>query len=73
MAEKFTIDRFEGGYAICETEEMDFVNIEKALIPGEAKEGSVIASDDEGRFVIIADGEEQRRNAIREKMNKLWK
>ena len=39
---KYIIDRFEGDYAIVELSDKTIVNIPKAAIPPEAKEGSVI-------------------------------
>jgi len=39
---KYIIDRFEGDYAIVELSDKTFVNIPKAAIPPEAKEGAVI-------------------------------
>jgi len=39
---KYIIDRFEGDFAIVELSDKTFVNIPKAAIPSEAKEGSVI-------------------------------
>jgi Protein of unknown function (DUF3006). len=36
------IDRFEGDYAVVELEDMRFVNMNKELLPPEAKEGDVI-------------------------------
>jgi len=39
---KYIVDRFEGDFAIVELSDETFVNIPKAAIPPEAKEGSVI-------------------------------
>ena len=39
---KYIIYRFEGDFAIVELSDKTFVNIPKAAIPSEAKEGSVI-------------------------------
>ena len=39
---KYIIDRFEGNFAIVELSDKTFVNIPKAAIPPEAKEGAVI-------------------------------
>lgn len=62
---KVIIDRFEGEYAIVETEEKIMVNLPKILIPG-SKEGDVIS--------IIIDEEEtkKRREHIEKIMNDLW-
>jgi hypothetical protein len=40
---KVTIDRFEGGFAVVETEDGKFVNLPSTLVPAGAKEGSVLS------------------------------
>ena len=39
----FTIDRFEGVFAVVETEKGDFFDIPKAFLPEGAKEGDVFS------------------------------
>ena len=39
---KYIIDRFEGEFAVVELSDKTFVNIPKAAIPSEAKDGTVI-------------------------------
>lgn len=36
------IDRFEGIYAVCETDDRKWINIEQRQIPSGAKEGDVL-------------------------------
>jgi hypothetical protein len=62
---KVIIDRFEGDYAVVETEDKIMVNLPKLLIPG-AKEGDVIS--------ISIDEEEtkQRKDNISKLMDDLW-
>lgn len=62
---KVIIDRFEGDYAVVETEDKIMVNLPKSLIPG-AKEGDVIS--------ISIDEEEtkQRKDNISKLMDDLW-
>ncbi len=38
----FIIDRFEGSFAVCETENGDFINIPAVVLPDNSKEGDVI-------------------------------
>lgn len=39
----FSIDRFEGNFAVCENKETnEMVNIEKSLLPENCKEGDII-------------------------------
>ena len=71
MIIKLIIDRFEGKYAILESQEKNpmFFNFPRHLLPQEAKEGSVL------RFNIDIDEKEttRRRNKILEKLNRLKK
>lgn len=38
-----TIDRFEGDFAVCELEDMNFANLPKAFLPAGAKEGAKLS------------------------------
>ena len=71
MIIKLIIDRFEGKYAILESQEKNpmFFNFPRHLLPQEVKEGSVL------RFNIDIDNKEttRRRNKIVKKLNKLKK
>lgn len=65
MILKVIIDRFEGDYAIVETDDKVMINLPKSLIPG-AREGDVIS--------IIIDEEEtqKRKDNIQKIMDDLW-
>ena len=71
MIIKLIIDRFEGKYAILESQDRNpmIFNFPRHLLPQEAKEGSVL------RFNIDIDEKEttRRRNKIVEKLNRLKK
>jgi len=71
MIIKLVIDRFEGKYAILESQEKLplIFNFPRYLLPPEAKEGSVL------RFNIDINNQEtkKRRNKIIEKLNRLKK
>lgn len=55
----YTIDRFEGEFAVVELEDKHFINVPREAIPKETKEGDVIS-------VTIDKGEtEKRRKEIR--------
>lgn len=41
------IDRFEEGFAVCEKEDGTMININRILIPKEAKEGDVLIIDED--------------------------
>jgi hypothetical protein len=63
---KYTIDRFEGDYAVVELENQEFVDIPRLAIPNEAKEGDVI--------IVQIDKEttSQRKRQIQKLMDDVW-
>lgn len=63
---KFTIDRFEGEFAIVELEDMTMVEIPIAVLPIEAREGDII------NISIDEDETEKRRKRIQDKFNSLF-
>ncbi len=66
ILKKLIIDRFEGEYAVCETQSLEFVNIPKKALPENAKEGDVLT-------VAIDGGEtESRKKKIDGLMNSLF-
>lgn len=68
---KIVIDRFEGNYAVCETEEKKFIDIPKADIPEGAKEGDILMKTDKG-YSIEKNETEEKRKAIKNRMNSLF-
>lgn len=40
---KFSIDRFEGEFAVIELENQKIISIPKAILPKESKEGDILA------------------------------
>lgn len=67
----YTIDRFEGAFAICEDEAGVMQEIERALLPPDAAEGDLLRNED-GKFVIDAQATARRRAQIRKKLESLW-
>lgn len=64
---KVTVDRFEGGFAVVETEEGQTFDMPAALLPDKAVEGSVIS-------ITLDEAEtEKRLKEIKEKMNSMIK
>lgn len=63
---RFTIDRFEGELAIVELENREIIEIPKAILPMEAKEGDII--------IISVDEKEtqDRKKRIQEKFESLF-
>ena len=68
---KYTIDRFEGGFAVCEDENTEFVNIEKKLLPKNFKEGAYFNMDENGQVSALDNSE--RRARIESLMKQIWK
>ena len=67
------IDRFEGDYAVIETDS-DNINILRSELPKGAKEGDCILKSEDGlRYIIDKEGTAARRKRIEEKMNRLFK
>lgn len=66
----YIIDRFEAGCAVCEHGE-DYVLIDKASIPNNAREGDVLVVDKSGRYIIDEMETGLRRARIRRMMEKL--
>lgn len=69
---KIVIDRFEGAFAVCEnlaTGEM--MNIDKGMIPKEAKEGTVLNLEN-GMASVDGDTTKERMEKIKRRMDKLW-
>lgn len=63
---KYSIDRFEGDYAVVELSDGLFVNIPISAIPIEAKEGDTI------KVTIDKNVTKERRISIEKKMSKLF-
>lgn len=64
---KVIIDRFEGDFAVIETEEKKLVNMPKRLLPKDAVEGSVISIE------IDKTETDKRRERVSELMDQVWK
>lgn len=73
MEERYTIDRFEGNFAICENRETgEMISILKKDLPKDCKEGTVLKINEAN--TLEKDEEEQRliEKRIQGKMNQLW-
>ncbi len=66
---RVVIDRFEGDYAVCETENRKMINIHKNDIPFNAQEGDVL------KINIEFDHEEtmRRKEEVEKLSDDLWK
>lgn len=65
------IDRFEGGFAICEDENGEFFGIDIKEVPQSAKEGSVLTINQEGQLTLNEEETKKRTQSIKGKMDKL--
>ena len=63
------IDRFEGNFAVLETDE-GMINVERNLISDNAKEGDVLVQNGKNYLVAAAETE-ARRADVRKKFNRL--
>ena len=68
---KVIIDRFEGVYAVCETENKEYINILKSELPKGIKEGDVVCCIDNEWHVDEAITQE-RKEKIKNKLNSLF-
>lgn len=66
------IDRFEGGFALCEDEDKVF-GIEVSELPKEAKEGDVLDINDEGEITINEEKTKARRELLKKKTGQMFK
>jgi len=69
---EYIIDHFEGGLAVCETEDGKRVTIEKSKLPKNCKAGDVMKLEN-GRFRLDKKETEKRRKEIENLMNGLFK
>lgn len=69
---KMVVDRIEGKIAVCENvEKREMIEVAIELLPKQCKEGSVILYEN-GEYLLDIEGEEERKQRIKEKMKKLW-
>ncbi len=69
---KYSVDRIEEGFAVCEDENGKTVNIETGKLPEGVKEGDLVSIND-GEAVILKDETEERRKKLAEKRRALFK
>ena len=68
--ERYIVDRFEGDFAVLESENGGTVDILKSDLP-DVKEGDVIVFED-GYYKVDREETQRRRELIAEKMRKLF-
>lgn len=70
--ETCVIDRLEGGFAVCVDESRRVLDIPRAGLPSEAREGDHLRREPDGVWTVDAEATRQGREALRERMNRLW-
>lgn len=60
---KYSVDRIEDGFAVCEDENGTFTNFELAILPENIKEGDILLQSENG-FSVLTDETEERRQKI---------
>lgn len=72
LIKRYTIDRFEEKFAVCEDRETgQMININRSELPEDVKEGSIIMLTEEG-YRIDKDMQEETEDRIKQKMDDLW-
>ena len=69
----FSIDRFEGEFAVCENLKTgEMINIKKDLLPENAKEGSIIKYEN-GHYMLDDQSTIEQQEKIKNMVNNLFK
>lgn len=69
--EEYIVDRFEGDYAILETESSTLINVNKNDIMGEVKEGDLLVKKN-NIYYIDKEKNQLRKKQINDIMKGLW-
>jgi len=69
---KYTIDRFEGDFAVLEDENRTMKDVPRASLPTEAKEGDVLIFAD-GKYSVDAEETARRKEDAHKRLDRLWK
>ena len=69
---RLIIDRFEGKYAVCETENQEMIHIEKDKLPVGAKAGHSLIIRKGGLIVLDLVETERRKQRIEKLTQDMW-
>lgn len=70
--EEYSVDRFEGEYAVLENRKTNKTkNVKRDMLPENIKEGSILQYIN-GKYTYKEELTKQETNRIQDKMNKLW-
>lgn len=65
------VDRFEGDFAVCEKKNREMINIPKAKLPPNTKEGDVLTISGD-TITVNPEKRKAREERIQNLMNELW-
>lgn len=68
---KYSIDRIEGSFAVCEDENGKFADIEVSTLPEGVGEGDIISIEN-GKAVFLKEETEERRRKIQQKRKDIF-
>lgn len=68
---KYVIDRFEDNFAVCEDENQNFVDIEKAKLPTGAREGDILIVTGD-KITVDKDSTKERRKEVQDLFDSLF-
>lgn len=69
----FSVDRFEGDFAVCENRETgEFVNISLSELPENIKEGSIIKFEN-GNYILDIEATQKEQQEIKNLVDNLFK
>ena len=70
--EEYSVDRFEGEYAVLENRKTNEIkHVKKDMLPENIKEGSILQYVN-GKYTYNEERTQEEVNRIQDKMNKLW-
>lgn len=73
METRYTIDRFEGDFAICENRQNgEMISIPKEELPEDCQEGTILRKNAANHFEKDEVEQQKIEKRVQEKMNQLW-
>lgn len=69
----FSVDRFEGNFAVCENRESgEFINIPISQLPENVKEGSILKFES-GKYILDIEATQKEQQEIKNLVDNLFK
>jgi hypothetical protein len=68
---RYIVDRFEGEYAVCETEQGEYVNIKRSMLPQCTAEGDILIWNGK-EYVLDAEATQVQKEKIKKLSKDLW-